>query len=114
MRLSLTRRKRRSSMPSILIARAVPLLQSSVVIDSRTGQAAPHPVRTSDNAAFPYTEETPFIHALDLDRARRAAAAVVRGDRLPHRPGRTAPGTHVGQCGFPLHGGNAVHPCPQS
>jgi len=54
-----------------LIETAKPLLQPSVVVDPRTGQQVPNPVRTSTAAGFPYTDENPAIHALN----RRLAAA---------------------------------------
>jgi prolyl 4-hydroxylase len=50
---------------------AKPLLQSSVVVDPRTGQQVPNPIRTSTGATFPFIDENPAIHALN----RRIAAA---------------------------------------
>lgn len=54
-----------------LIETAAPLLSPSVVVDPRTGQQVPNPVRTSSAAGFPFTDENPAIHALN----RRLAAA---------------------------------------
>ena len=54
-----------------LIHAAKPLLQPSIVIDSRTGEHVPNPVRTSSGASFPFVDENPAIHALN----RRLAAA---------------------------------------
>jgi len=54
-----------------LIETARPLLQPSVVVDPRTGQQVPNPIRTSSAAGFPFTDENPAIHALN----RRLAAA---------------------------------------
>lgn len=56
---------------SYLIARSLPLLQPSVVVDPQTGQLRPHPVRTSEGAMFPWASEDLVIHALN----RRIAAA---------------------------------------
>ena len=36
-----------------LVAISGPLMQPSVVVDERTGRLIPHPIRTSDGAAFP-------------------------------------------------------------
>jgi prolyl 4-hydroxylase len=54
-----------------LIDAADPLLQPSVIVDPSTGQLRPHPVRTSDGAAFPWALEDLVISALN----RRIAAA---------------------------------------
>lgn len=54
-----------------LIQVSKPLLRPSIVIDSRTGQHIPNPVRTSRGASFPFVDENPAIHALN----RRLAAA---------------------------------------
>ncbi|CAA9518218.1 MAG: hypothetical protein AVDCRST_MAG31-1423 [uncultured Sphingomonas sp.] len=54
-----------------LVERAKPGLSPSVVVHPATGQMVPHPVRTSDNAFFPWIDEDPVIHVLN----RRIAAA---------------------------------------
>ena len=54
-----------------LVQSALPFLQPSVVVDPGTGQMRAHPVRTSDNAVFPWVDENPVIHAIN----RRIAAA---------------------------------------
>jgi len=54
-----------------LIEAAQPLAQPALVVDPRTGRMSPHPIRTSDTAAFPLIDENPAIHALN----RRIAAA---------------------------------------
>lgn len=54
-----------------LISAAEPLLQQSVIVDPLTGQLRPHPIRTSDGAAFPFVSEDLVITALN----RRIAAA---------------------------------------
>jgi prolyl 4-hydroxylase len=54
-----------------LIDLAGPALRPSVVVDPVTGQMQPHPVRTSENAMFPWVDENPVIHAIN----RRIAAA---------------------------------------
>ena len=46
-------------------------MRPSVVVDPRSGQFIPHPIRTSSGTAFPYVDENPAIHALN----RRLAAA---------------------------------------
>jgi prolyl 4-hydroxylase len=56
---------------SYLIERARVLLQPSVIVDPKTGQLRPHPVRTSEGAVFPWVSEDLVIHALN----RRIAAA---------------------------------------
>jgi prolyl 4-hydroxylase len=54
-----------------LIDRATPALAPAVVIDPASGRTVPHPIRTSENAGFPWVDEDPVIHALN----RRIAAA---------------------------------------
>lgn len=54
-----------------LIGAATRLLKPSVVVDPESGKYVPHPIRTSDGAAFPWASEVPVIHALN----RRLAAA---------------------------------------
>lgn len=74
-----------------LIERGKPMLQPSVVIDSTTGRTTPHPVRTSDNADFPYVLETPFIHALNRRFAAASGTDVTAGEPLQllrYRPGQ--------------------------
>ena len=74
-----------------LIATAEPLLKPSVVVDPHTGGHVPHPIRTSDGAAFPWASEVPAVHALN----RRLAAASATDERcgeplqiLRYRPGQ--------------------------
>ena len=64
-----------------LVDQSMPLFQPSVVVDPASGQLRPHPVRTSDNAAFPWVDETPFIHAIN----QRIAAASGRRRRTASR-----------------------------
>lgn len=74
-----------------LVSIAKPMLSPSVVIHPSTGQAVPHPVRTSDNASFPYVLETPFIHALNMRFAAASQTAVEWGEPLQvlrYRPGQ--------------------------
>ena len=74
-----------------LISAATPLLSPSVVIDPTSGRAIPHPVRTSDNASFPYLSETPFIHALNRRFAVASGTSVEAGEPLQllrYRPGQ--------------------------
>ena len=56
---------------AFLMSAAAPLLEPNVVVDPRSGQLVPHPIRTSHGAAFPLANENPAIHALN----RRIAAA---------------------------------------
>jgi len=53
-----------------LIGRARPALSPSVIIDPQTGRHVRNPIRTSDGMAFPFTNESPAVHALN----RRIAA----------------------------------------
>lgn len=74
-----------------LISRATPLFQPSVIVDPTSGQMRPHPVRTSDNAMFPWVEETPVIHALNQRIAAASATSVRSGEPLQvlrYRPGQ--------------------------
>jgi len=67
---------------SYLIETAKPLLQPSVVVDPRTGQQVPNPVRTSAGAGFPYTDENPAIHALNRRLAAASGTDVRAGEPL--------------------------------
>ena len=74
-----------------LVDQATPLLAPSVVIHPTTRQAIPHPVRTSDNAGFPWVAETPFIHAINRRLAAASGTEVVAGEPLQvlrYRPGQ--------------------------
>jgi prolyl 4-hydroxylase len=65
-----------------LVSRAAPLLRPSVIIDPATGQARPHPVRTSDGAMFPWVDETPAIHAINQRLAAASGRAACNGEPL--------------------------------
>ncbi len=65
-----------------LIETAAPLLQPSVVVDPRTGQQVPNPVRTSSAAGFPFTDENPAIHALNRRLAAASGTDVRSGEPL--------------------------------
>ena len=74
-----------------LAAAALPSLAPSVVIHPATGRAIPHPVRTSDNAGFPWLAETPFIHAINRRLAAASRTDVAAGEPLQvlrYRPGQ--------------------------
>lgn len=74
-----------------LIDRAAPALQPSLVVDPRTGQHVPNPVRTSDAVAFPLAGETPAIHALCRRLAEASETHVKQGEPLQvlrYRPGQ--------------------------
>lgn len=65
-----------------LIQRALPLLQPSVIIDPVTGNLHPHPVRTSENAVFPWVYETPAIHAINQRLAFATGTQARNGEPL--------------------------------
>jgi prolyl 4-hydroxylase len=65
-----------------LIYTAAPLLRPSVVVDPRTGQQVPNPVRTSSAAGFPFTDENPAIHALNRRLAAASGTDVRSGEPL--------------------------------
>jgi prolyl 4-hydroxylase len=65
-----------------LIETAAPLLQPSVVVDPRTGQQVPNPVRTSSATGFPFTDENPAIHALNKRLAAASGTDVRSGEPL--------------------------------
>ena len=74
-----------------IAAAALPALAPSVVIHPDTGQAIAHPVRTSDNAAFPWVDETPFLHAINRRLAAASRTDVAAGEPLQvlrYRPGQ--------------------------
>ena len=65
-----------------LIHAAKPILQPSIVIDPRTGQHVPNPVRTSSGASFPFVDENPAIHALNRRLAAASGSDVRAGEPL--------------------------------
>jgi prolyl 4-hydroxylase len=65
-----------------LIEVAVPRFGPSVVVDPRTGQQVPNPVRTSDGAAFPLAGENPAMHALCCRLAAASGTDVGQGEPL--------------------------------
>lgn len=65
-----------------IAAAAAPLLESSAVIDPRTGRTIPHPIRTSDGGAIGPTREDLVIRALNLRIARASGTAVDQGEPL--------------------------------
>ena len=65
-----------------LIQVAGPALKPSVVVDPHTGRQAPHPVRTSSAAAFPFVDENPAIHALNRRLAAVSDTDVRSGEPL--------------------------------
>jgi prolyl 4-hydroxylase len=65
-----------------LIETAKPMFQPSVVVDPRTGQQVPNPVRTSSAAGFPFTDENPAIHALNRRLAAASGTDVRSGEPL--------------------------------
>ncbi len=74
-----------------LIARAELSFQPSVIVDPASGQLRPHPVRTSENAFFPWIDETPAIHAINRRIAAASGSNVHSGEPLQilrYRPGQ--------------------------
>ena len=67
---------------AFLMAAATPLLEPNVVVDPRTGQLVPHPIRTSSGASFPLVSESPAIHALNRRIASASATDVRAGEPL--------------------------------
>ena len=65
-----------------LIDSATPSFQSSVIVDPASGQMRPHPVRTSDTAAFPWVDETPAIHAINQRLAAASGTPAENGEPL--------------------------------
>ena len=65
-----------------LIERATPLFKPAVVVDPVSGQMRPHPVRTSDNAAFPWVDETPLIHAINQRLGAASGTPAANGEPL--------------------------------
>ena len=65
-----------------LIETAKPLLQPSVVVDPRSGQQVPNPIRTSSAAGFPFVNEDPAIHALNRRLAAASGTDVRAGEPL--------------------------------
>jgi len=61
---------------------ATPMLQPSVVVDPASGQLRPHPVRTSENATFPWIDETPMIHAINQRLAAASGTPAANGEPL--------------------------------
>lgn len=74
-----------------LIARSERIFKPSVIVDPANGQLVPHPVRTSDNAFFPWIDETPAIHAINRRMAAASGTEVHAGEPLQvlrYRPGQ--------------------------
>lgn len=74
-----------------LIALATPMMQPSVVVDEATGRLIPHPIRTSDGAAFPWVAADPAVTALNRRIAAASATGLDQGEPLQvlrYRPGQ--------------------------
>lgn len=67
---------------AFLIGAAEPLLEPNVVVDPRSGQLVPNPIRTSHGASFPLVSESPAIHALNRRIAAASATDVRAGEPL--------------------------------
>jgi prolyl 4-hydroxylase len=74
-----------------IAATSAPLLEPSLVVDPRSGQLVPHPIRTSDGALIGPTREDPVIRAIDLRIAAISGTNVAQGEALTilrYRPGQ--------------------------
>lgn len=74
-----------------LVAISAPLMQPSVVVDERTGRLIPHPIRTSDGAAFPWMVADPAVTALNRRIAAISGTTLGQGEPLQvlrYRPGQ--------------------------
>lgn len=74
-----------------LAGAAQPLLEPSVIVDPSSGQLRPHPIRTSDGAAFPWVLEDLVISALNRRIAAASSTDVRCGEPLQvlrYRPGQ--------------------------
>jgi prolyl 4-hydroxylase len=74
-----------------LIDKAMPGLTPSVVVDPASGRMIPHPVRTSENAAFSWVDENPVIHAINRRIAAASSTEASWGEPLQvlrYRPGQ--------------------------
>lgn len=65
-----------------LIAKALPKMQPSFVVDPQTGTRRPHPVRSSDGANFAPHEEDLVLNALNERIATVTNTAVTQGEPL--------------------------------
>ena len=65
-----------------LIHRSRPLLHPSVVVDPRTGEQIPNPVRTSHSSFYPLLAESPGVHALCRRLAAASGTLVEQGEPL--------------------------------
>lgn len=65
-----------------LIARAAPQLRPSMILDQRTGQPRPHPVRTSHSMNFGPSGEDLVVHALNRRLAALTRTDVAAGEPL--------------------------------
>ena len=73
-----------------LRALGAPLLQPSVIVDPQTGKMVPHPVRTSDGAAFGVLSEDLVVNAVNRRIAAFSGTAYTQGEplqMLSYRPG---------------------------
>lgn len=74
-----------------LIDAAAPLLEPSVIVDPATGQLRPHPIRTSEGAAFPLVSEDLVVSALNRRMAVASGTAYACGEPLQvlrYQPGQ--------------------------
>lgn len=85
-----------SASPHIAVARALltpgegshvaalsrPRLMPSIVVDSRTGREAPHPIRTSEGTVLGPIQQDLVVHALNLRIAAVTGTGVRRGEPL--------------------------------
>jgi prolyl 4-hydroxylase len=70
---------------------AAPRMQPAVIVHPQSGRLVTNPVRTSESAGFPLTEENPAIHALNRRIAAASRTHVSQGEPLQvlrYRPGQ--------------------------
>lgn len=65
-----------------LIDSAEAAFRPSMVIDNRTGQFTPDPIRRSDVAPFPLADERPVIHAINRRIAHASGTGIAQGEPL--------------------------------
>jgi len=74
-----------------LIRASAPLMRPSVIVDERTGQQRPHPIRSSDGATFAWILADPAVTALNRRIAAASGTDFTQGEPLQvlrYRPGQ--------------------------
>lgn len=65
-----------------LVRRSQPRMQPSLVVDPRTGEQVPNPIRTSHATVYPLMAESPAIHALNRRLAAASGTSPEQGEPL--------------------------------